>query len=289
MDPHDAAGAAGWSRSGHRGSRPRAGALRRRARVRRGLGGRAGRFRDVMFRLDGKVAVITGGARGIGAETAKVFREAGATVVTWDVVEGADAQVDVTNAESVATATTNAVAAHRRIDILVNNAGILRDALLVKVKDGDLIGSLSDADFDAVISVNLRGVFVCTRAVSPVMIKQGSGRILNASSVVGLYGNFGQTNYVATKAAVSGMTKVWARELGPRGITVNAVAPGFIGTEMVRQMPEKILNTMVERTPLRRLGEPRDVALAYLFLASDEAGFVNGAVLSVDGGVVVGT
>ena len=242
-----------------------------------------------MFRLDGKVAVITGGARGIGAETAKVFREAGATDVTWDVVEGADAQVDVTNAESVATATTNAVAAHRRIDILVNNAGILRDALLVKVKDGDLIGSLSDADFDAVISVNLRGVFVCTRAVSPVMIKQGSGRILNASSVVGLYGNFGQTNYVATKAAVIGMTKVWARELGPRGITVNAVAPGFIGTEMVRQMPEKILNTMVERTPLRRLGEPRDVALAYLFLASDEAGFVNGAVLSVDGGVVVGT
>src|SRR5207247_68341 len=242
-----------------------------------------------LTRIDGRVAVITGGARGIGAETAKVFREAGATVVTWDVVEGADAQVDVTNAESVATATTNAVAAHRRIDILVNNAGILRDALLVKVKDGDLIGSLSDADFDAVISVNLRGVFVCTRAVSPVMIKQGSGRILNASSVVGLYGNFGQTNYVATKAAVIGMTKVWARELGPRGITVNAVAPGFIGTEMVRQMPEKILATRVERTPVRGLGEPSDVAKAYPCLASAEAGFITGAVLSVDGGVVVGT
>ena len=242
-----------------------------------------------MFRLDGKVAVVTGGARGIGAETATVFREAGATVVTWDVAEGADTHVDVTNAETVAKATADVVAAHRRIDVLVNNAGILRDALLVKVKDGELVGSLSDAAFDAVISVNLRGVFVCTRAVAPVMIKQGSGRILNASSVVGLYGNFGQTNYVATKAAVIGMTKVWARELGPHGITVNAVAPGFIGTEMVRQMPEKILNTMVERTPVRRLGEPRDVALAYLFLASNEAGFVNGAVLSVDGGVVVGT
>jgi 3-oxoacyl-[acyl-carrier protein] reductase len=132
-------------------------------------------------------------------------------------------------------------------------------------------------------------MFICTQAVAPVMIKQGFGRILNASSVVGLYGNFGQTNYVASKAAVIGMTKVWARELGPRGITVNAVAPGFIGTDMVRQMPEKILATMVERTPVRRLGEPRDVAYAYLYLASDEAAFVNGAVLTVDGGVVVGT
>src|SRR5207247_9306332 len=134
-----------------------------------------------LTRIDGRVAVITGGARGIGAETAKVFREAGATVVTWDVVEGADAQVDVTNAESVATATTNAVAAHRRIDILVNNAGILRAALLVRVQVGDLIGSLSDADFDAVLSVNLQGVFVCTRAVSPVMLQQGSRRIVIAS------------------------------------------------------------------------------------------------------------
>ena len=159
----------------------------------------------------------------------------------------------------------------------------------MKVKDDAVVGAMSEADFDAVVAVNLRGVFVCTQAVAPVMIKQRSGRILNASSVVGLYGNFGQTNYVATKAGIIGMTKVWARELGPRGITVNAVAPGFIGTEMVRQMPEKILATMVERTPVRRLGEPRDVANAYLFLASDEASFVNGAVLSVDGGVVVGT
>jgi 3-oxoacyl-[acyl-carrier protein] reductase len=242
-----------------------------------------------MFRLDGKIAVITGGARGIGAETARLFREAGATVVTWDVSDGADMRVDATDASAVAKAVTDVAARHRRIDILVNNAGILRDAQLAKVKDGAVVGGMSEADFDAVIAVNLKGVFVCTQAVAPVMIRQGSGRILNASSVVGLYGNFGQTNYVATKSAVIGMTKVWARELGPRGITVNAVAPGFIGTEMVRQMPEKILATMVERTPVRRLGEPRDVAHAYLYLASDEASFVNGAVLSVDGGIVVGT
>ena len=242
-----------------------------------------------MFRLDGKVAVITGGARGIGAETARVFRDAGATVVTWDVAEGADQQVDVTDVATVSKAVAEVVKRHGRIDVLVNNAGILRDAQLVKVKDDAVVGAMSETDFDAVVAVNLRGVFVCTQAVAPVMIKQRSGRILNASSVVGLYGNFGQTNYVATKAGIIGMTKVWARELGPRGITVNAVAPGFIGTEMVRQMPEKILATMVERTPVRRLGEPRDVANAYLFLASDEASFVNGAVLSVDGGVVVGT
>ena len=241
------------------------------------------------FRLERKVAVITGGARGIGAETARVFREAGATVVTWDVSEGADERVDVTDLRAVQTAVTEVVATHQRIDILVNNAGILRDAQLVRVKDGEVAGGMSEAEFDAVIAVNLRGVFACTQAVAPVMIRQRYGRILNASSVVGLYGNFGQTNYVATKAAVIGMTRVWARELGPRGITVNAVAPGFIGTEMVRQMPEKILATMVERTPVRRLGEPRDVANAYLFLASDEASFINGAVLSVDGGVVVGT
>ena len=242
-----------------------------------------------MFRLDGKVAVITGGARGIGAETARVFRDAGATVVTWDVAEGADQQVDVTDVATVSKAVAEVVKRHGRIDVLVNNAGILRDAQLVKVKDDAVVGAMSEADFDAVVAVNLRGVFVCTQAVAPVMIKQRSGRILNASSVVALYGNFGQTNYVATKAGIIGMTKVWARELGPRGITVNAVAPGFIGTEMVRQMPEKILATMVERTPVRRLGEARDVANAYLFLASDEASFVNGAVLSVDGGVVVGT
>ena len=242
-----------------------------------------------MTRLDGRVAVITGGARGIGAETARAFREVGATVVTWDVSDGADQRVDVTDADDVRAAVTATVAKLGGIDILVNNAGILRDAQLVKVKDGEVIGRMEEAQFDAVISVNLKGVFLCGQAVAPVMIKRGWGRILNASSVVGLYGNFGQSNYVATKAGVIGLTKVWARELGPKGITVNAVAPGFIATEMVRQMPEAILKTMVERTPVRRMGEPRDVANAYLFLASEEASFINGAVLSVDGGVVVGT
>ncbi len=245
-----------------------------------------------MFRLDGKGAIVTGGARGIGAETAKVFREAGATVVAWDMGEPAhpeDRKVDVTRAAEVGAAVAAAIAAHGRIDVLVNNAGILRDAQLVKVKDGAVVGQMSEAELDAVLNVNLKGVFNCTQAVAPHMIAQGRGRILNASSVVGLYGNFGQTNYVATKAAVIGMTKVWARELGPKGITVNAVAPGFIGTEMVRQMPSTVLAGMVEHTPVRRMGEPRDVALAYLYLASDEASFVNGTVLSVDGGLVLGT
>ncbi len=242
-----------------------------------------------MTRVDGRVAVITGGARGIGAETARVFREAGATVVTWDVGDGADQRVDVTDAGAVEAAVAATVAKLGGIDILVNNAGILRDGQLVKVNDGEVVGRMEDAQFDSVISVNLKGVFICGRAVAPVMMKKGWGRILNASSVVGLYGNFGQSNYVATKAGVIGLTKVWARELGPKGITVNAVAPGFIATEMVRQMPEAILKGMVERTPVRRMGEPRDVANAYLFLASEEASFINGAVLSVDGGVVVGT
>jgi 3-oxoacyl-[acyl-carrier protein] reductase len=242
-----------------------------------------------MTRLDGRVAVITGGARGIGAETARVFRDAGATVVTWDVGDGADQHVDVTDARAVEAAVATTVTKLGGIDILVNNAGILRDGQLVKIRDGELVGRMEEAQFDAVISVNLKGVFLCGQAVAPVMIKKGWGRILNASSVVGLYGNFGQSNYVATKAGVIGLTKVWARELGPKGITVNAVAPGFIATEMVKQMPEQILKGMVERTPVRRMGEPRDVANAYLFLASEEASFVNGAVLSVDGGVVVGT
>ncbi|MBU6422632.1 MAG: 3-oxoacyl-ACP reductase FabG [Chloroflexota bacterium] len=247
------------------------------------------------MRLKDKVAIVTGGAKGIGAETARVFAAEGARVIVWDVTGEAPAggiafaKVDVTSADSVRTAVDDAVGSHGRVDVLVNNAGIMRDAQLVKAKDGEIVGKMSEADFDAVISVNLRGVFNCTQAVAPVMIRQGRGRILNASSVVGLYGNFGQTNYVATKAAVIGMTKVWARELGPKGITVNAVAPGFVGTDMVRQMPEKILQGMVERTPVKRLGEPRDIALAYLYLASDDASFVNGAVLSVDGGVVVGT
>ncbi len=159
----------------------------------------------------------------------------------------------------------------------------------MKVKDGELAGQMSEADFDQVIAVNLKGVFNCAQAVAPIMIRQGGGVILNASSIVGLDGNFGQTNYVAAKSAVVGMTKVWARELGRYNIRVNAVAPGFTLTEMVRRMPQNVLDGMVARTPLRRMGDVRDIANAYLFLASDEASFISGVTLRVDGGIVVGT
>ncbi len=258
-----------------------------------------------MERLKGKVAIITGSAMGIGKATALKFAREGAKVAVCDVVAeagqavvdeiaamGGEAffvSVDVTSAESVQALVDAVMARWGRVDILVNNAGITRDALLVKVKDGEVVDQMSDATFDAVISVNLKGVFLCTRAVAPVMIRQGSGVILNAASVVGLYGNFGQTNYVATKAGVIGMTRVWARELGRKGIRVNAVAPGFILTDMVKKMPEKVLASMQEKVPLGRLGEPEDVANAYAWLASDEAAYINGAVISVDGGIVIGT
>lgn len=252
------------------------------------------------MRLEGKVALVTGGASGIGKATAARFAEEGAVVILCDVNAdqgqrtardiGAEFyQVNIADREAVQAWVDAVVAQHGRVDILVNNAGVLRDGQLVKVKDGELVGQMSEESFDLVISVNLKGVFNCTQAVAPVMIRQGSGVILNASSIVGLDGNFGQTNYVATKAGVIGMTKVWARELGKYGIRVNAVAPGFTLTEMVRQMPEHILDGMKARTPLRRLGEPRDIANAYLFLASDEASFITGDVLRVDGGIVVGT
>ena len=180
-------------------------------------------------------------------------------------------------------------ARYGKIDVLINNAGVLRDNMLVKVKDGELVKQMPEEEFDLVVAVNLKGVYNCTQAVAPYMIKQGSGVILNATSVVGLDGNFGQTNYVATKAGVIGMTKVWARELGRHGIRVNAVAPGFTLTEMVLQMPEDILKQLAARAPLGRMGETRDIANAYLFLASDEASFISGTVLRVDGGIVIGT
>jgi 3-oxoacyl-[acyl-carrier protein] reductase len=198
-------------------------------------------------------------------------------------------KVDVTTAASVQAGIDEVLSRWQGINVLVNNAGILRDGLLVKVKDGAVVSSMSDEQFDSVISVNLKGVFVCTRAVTPHMIAAGGGVVLNASSVVGLYGNFGQTNYIATKAGVIGMTKTWARELGRYKIRVNAVAPGYIATEMVKQMPEKILDVMVAHTPLGRLGQPEEIAEAYCWLASDGASFVTGTVLSVDGGVVPGT
>ena len=255
--------------------------------------------------LKNRVAIVTGGANGIGKETSLALAHAGAAVAVWDMAEeagwavvaeieqsGGQAaffKVNVANQSEVEAAVAQVADQFGKIDILINNAGILRDGQLLKVKDGQIVGKMSEADFDAVIAVNLKGVFNCTQAVAPLMIKQGYGRIISASSVVGLYGNFGQTNYVATKAGVIGMNKVWARELGKRGITCNVIAPGFIATDMTKGMPEKILQGMIERTPVGRMGQPADIAYAYLFLASEEAGFINGAVLSVDGGVVTGT
>ena len=254
------------------------------------------------MRLQNRVTLITGGANGIGRATAERFAAEGARVALCDLDQeqgqavaaalGPEASfhpVDVTQRQAVQAWVEAVVDHYGRIDVLVNNAGILRDATLVKVKDGELVKQMSEADFDQVIAVNLKGVFNCTQAVAPVMIRQESGVILNATSIVGLDGNFGQTNYVATKAGVIGMTKVWARELGRYHIRVNAVAPGFTATDMVLAMPENVLDGMKARTPLGRLGEPHDIANAYLFLASDEASFISGTVLRVDGGIVVGT
>lgn len=252
-------------------------------------------------RLAGKVAIITGSARGIGAATASTFAREGARVVICDVNETQGWQtaaaineaygrgatvatflpVDVVSLTSVQQLVAGTLACFGRLDILVNNAGVTRDAQLKK---------MTAEEFDFVSDINLKGVFNCGKAVAEQLLQQGQGGvILNAASVVALDGNFGQSNYAATKAGVIGMTKVWARELGPKGIRVNAVAPGFIETAMTAKMPEKIYATMVEKTPLRRAGQPQDVANAYLWLASDEASFVNGVVLRIDGGLVIGT
>lgn len=237
--------------------------------------------------LNDRVVIVTGGAAGIGRATVERFRAEGATAIVWDV--SSEPRVDVTNRDSIERAVDEVMKLHGHIDVLVNNAGILRDAQLVKWKDGAVASVMDDAMFDSVINVNLKGVFLCTRAVVPHMIKARRGVILNASSIVGLYGNFGQTNYAATKAGVISFTKTWSRELGKHGIRVNAVAPGFIGTDMVKTMPQNVLNIMVSHTPLGTLGETDDIANAYVWLASDAAKFVNGAVLSVDGGLVTGT
>ncbi|MEM8600556.1 MAG: 3-oxoacyl-ACP reductase FabG [Bacteroidota bacterium] len=245
-------------------------------------------------RLEGRVAVVTGGSRGIGYATAVRFGQEGAQLVLADINAetgeasaqalrdlGYDAvyvSTNVVEPEQTQAMAQAALDAYGRIDVLVNNAGVTRDATLKK---------MSEEAFDFVIDVNLKGVFNATQAVIPTMIEQGYGRILNAASVVALYGNFGQTNYAATKAGVVGMTKTWARELGRKGITVNAVAPGFIQTDMIGSVPDKVLGMFVDKTPMARLGQPEDIANAYLFLASEEAGFVTGTVLSVDGGLVL--
>jgi 3-oxoacyl-[acyl-carrier protein] reductase len=247
-----------------------------------------------MGRLQHKVSIITGAAQGIGLTTALKFAQEGAIVVVCDLKQaavdeavaacrqaGAQAEgflMDVTNREQVDAVVARVRERFGRIDVLVNNAGITQDARLVK---------MTQAQFDRVIDVNLRGVFHCAQAVAEGMTSQGSGVILNASSVVGIYGNFGQTNYAATKFGVIGFTKTWARELGAKGVRVNAVAPGFIKTPILASMPEDVLKGMEARVPLKRLGQPEEIANVYAFLASDEASYVNGAVIEVCGGMTV--
>jgi 3-oxoacyl-[acyl-carrier protein] reductase len=245
-------------------------------------------------RLLGKVSIITGAAQGIGLATALKFAQEGAIVIVCDVKQaavddavkkchhlGAEAQgfvVDVTQRDMVDATVKAVLDKFGRIDVLVNNAGITQDARLQK---------MTLEQFDRVIDVNLRGVFHCAQAVTDAMVTQGSGVILNASSVVGIYGNFGQTNYAATKFGVIGFTKTWSRELGPKGIRVNAVAPGFIATPILSTIPEKVITEMVSRVPLKRLGQPEDIANVYAFLASDEAAYINGTVIEVAGGLTL--
>jgi 3-oxoacyl-[acyl-carrier protein] reductase len=244
--------------------------------------------------LKDKVVIVTGAAAGIGRATAERFVTEGCKVAAWDVNEAPESagvfqKVNVADAGEVEAAVAEVMDRWGSIYVLVNNAGIVRDAQLVKYKNGEVVSQMTDEAWEAVIGVNLRGVFNCTRAVAPHLIAGGGGAVLNASSVAGLNGNFGQTNYVATKSGVIGMTKTWARELGKFGIRVNAVAPGFIKTEILGAMPDKILDAMVGHTPMGRIGDTKDIAEAYLWLASDAANFVSGATLSVDGGLVIGT
>ena len=239
-------------------------------------------------RLKDKVAIITGAAKGIGFSTAQRFAQEGAKVMIADIglealkaaalqIPSSEAYVmNVTDRASIQAAVDQIMQRHGHIDILINNAGITQDARLVK---------MTEAQFDTVIDVNLKGVFNCTQIVVPHMLEVGSGAVVNASSVVGIYGNFGQTNYSATKFGVIGFTKTWARELGPKGIRVNAVCPGFIATEMVKAMPENILKVIERRWWLGRGGTPEEMANVYLFLASDEASYVNGVAFEASGGI----
>ena len=243
-------------------------------------------------RLQDKVSIITGSANGIGFATAKKFLEEGAKVIVCDinqaVVDEAIGKLksfgrvidgfvmNVTDRDHVASVVEAVVNKYQQIDVLINNAGITKDARLV---------NMTEQQFDAVIDVNLKGVFNCTQAVVPQMLKQGSGAIVSASSVVGLYGNFGQTNYAATKFGVIGMTMTWARELGPKGIRVNAVCPGFVETSILSTIPEEVLNGMRNHSWLKRLGQPEEIANIYAFLSSDEASYINGIALEASGGI----
>jgi 3-oxoacyl-[acyl-carrier protein] reductase len=246
------------------------------------------------MRLMEKVAIITGAGSGIGHATAVKFAREGAKVAVCDINEAAaqavageinDAggealhfHVDVTDKDSIARMVEGVMAKWGRIDTLVNNAGIVQDAQLRK---------MTEDQFDDVIDVNLKGVYNCTKAVVDIMLNQHSGCILNASSIVGLYGNFGQTNYAASKFAVIGMMKTWARELGKKGIRSNAICPGFIETPILKSMPHKVIQMMEDKVPMGRLGRPEEIANTYAWLASDEASYINGAVIEVSGGVTI--
>lgn len=247
------------------------------------------------MRLKGKTAIVTGGANGIGKKTAEIFAEEGAKVVIadFDVESGQKAadeinekfgnalfvEVDVSDIESSKNLINKTVEEFGKLDVLVNNAGITADGFLTK---------MDEKQWDRVIDINLKGVFNCSKFAAEHMMENGEGVILNASSVVGLYGNIGQTNYAATKFGVIGLTKTWAKELAPKGIRVNAVAPGYTNTAMMETVPQKVLDSLIKKTPMKRLGEVEDIANAYLFLASDEASYVNGTILNVDGGLVIG-
>jgi len=245
-------------------------------------------------RLEDKVAIITGAGRGIGQATALKFASEGAKVVVcdlsteWieDTVErvgriGGQAMgytADVRSLPALRAMVDAVVARWGRVDCLVNNAGIVMDAQLK---------NMTDEQFDNVIDINLKGVYNCTRAVVDTMLKQQSGVILNASSIVGLYGNFGQTNYAASKFGVIGMVKTWAKELGRRGIRANAVCPGFVETPIIKSVPERVIRALEQRVPLGRLAKPEEIANTFAFLASDEASYINGAVIEVSGGLTL--
>ncbi|MFH1045373.1 MAG: 3-oxoacyl-[acyl-carrier-protein] reductase [Candidatus Omnitrophota bacterium] len=246
-----------------------------------------------MKQLEAKVAIITGGARGIGREIALSFARAGASLAIVDVDAQALAEterelaslgspsaqfsVDVTSLQQVEEMVNKTLDKFKKIDILINNAGITRDALLIRMKE---------EDWDQVLAVNLKGTFNCTKAVSKIMLKQRSGAIINIASIIGLIGNVGQANYAASKAGIIGLTKSVAKELASRGITVNAIAPGFIQTEMTARLPEEIKAKMLERIPLGRFGTPKDVAQLAAFLASEEARYITGQVVTIDGGML---
>jgi 3-oxoacyl-[acyl-carrier protein] reductase len=242
------------------------------------------------MRLENKIAIITGAARGIGKGAAEIFCKEGATVIIWDLLDAGEEtaqelrnqgfscefmKISTTDAQGIEVAAREVKEKYGRIDILVNNAGITRDKTLLK---------MSHLEWQQVIDVNLTGVFNCTKAIAPYMVEQQYGRIICTSSIVGVHGNFGQTNYVAAKAGVIGMVRTWAKELAKHGITSNAVAPGFIRTDMTDAIPEEVRQASINAIPAKRMGEPKDIAYAYLYLASDEASYVNGQVIGVNGG-----